>query len=212
MAILRIAHMGHPVLRYPAAPIKDPADPAVRRLAEDMQETLEHIAGNGVAAPQVYVPIRLVVYRITPAKIPAGSGWQTVPWTVMVNPVITPVNDEKFLTWERCLSLPGLHGKVPRFAHICIRFQDLAGNAVEREATGSHAAVLQHEVDHLDGLLYPMRMNDMTTFGFNVEPGALAADGDNETLEPLFQKMVDDWPDRDKWQAWARSKEGPGVD
>lgn len=203
MAILRIAHMGHPVLRYPAKPVTDLNDPAVHRLAADMQETLEHIPANGVAAPQVYVPIRLVVYRITPSKIPAGSGWQTVPWTVMVNPVITPQSEETFLTWERCLSLPGLHGQVARYANITIRFQDLEGKTVEREANGSHAAVLQHEVDHLDGMLYPMRMTDMTTFGFNAEPGALVDASKTETLEPLFQDMVDAWPDRKKWQAWA---------
>ena len=206
MAILRVAQMGHPVLRYPAELVTDLDDPAVHRLAADMQETLEHIAANGVAAPQVYVPIRLVVYRITPSKIPAGSGWQTVPWTVMVNPVITPQTDKTFMTWERCLSLPGLHGQVPRYANITIRFQDLEGKAVEREADGSHAAVLQHEVDHLDGLLYPMRMTDMTTFGFNAEPGTLAAASQIETLEPLFQDMVDAWPNRKKWQAWAKDR------
>jgi peptide deformylase len=206
MAILRIAHMGHPVLRYSAEPVTDLSDPALHRLAADMQETLEHIAANGVAAPQVYVPIRLVVYRITPSKIPAGSGWQTVPWTVMVNPVITPQSEETFMTWERCLSLPGLHGQVDRYANITIRFQNLEGKTVEREADGSHAAVLQHEVDHLDGLLYPMRMTDMTTFGFNAEPGTLATAGNTETLEPLFQDMVDAWPDRKKWQAWAAER------
>jgi len=206
MAILRIAHMGHPVLRYPAEPVSNADDPAVRRLAADMQETLEHIGANGVAAPQVYAPIRLVVYRIQESKIPAGSGWKTVPWTVMVNPVITPQSDEKFLTWERCLSLPGLHGQVPRYANISVRFQDLEGKTIEREADGSHAAVLQHEVDHLDGLLYPMQMTDMTTFGFNAEPGTLAAASARETLEPLFQDMVDEWPDREKWQAWAATK------
>jgi peptide deformylase len=187
MAILRIAHMGHPVLRYPAEPVTDLNDPAVHRLAADMQETLEHIPANGVAAPQVYVPIRLVVYRITPSKIP----------------VITPQSEQTFLTWERCLSLPGLHGQVARYANITIRFQDLEGKTVEREANGSHAAVLQHEVDHLDGMLYPMRMTDMTTFGFNAEPGALVDASKTETLEPLFQDMVDAWPDRKKWQAWA---------
>ena len=109
----------------------------------------------------------------------------------MVNPVITPQTDETFMTWERCLSLPGLHGQVPRYANITIRFQDLEGKTVEREAHGSHTAVLQHEVDHLDGLLYPMRMTDMTTFGFNAEPGTLAAAGQIETLEPLLQDMVD---------------------
>ena len=206
MAILRIAHMGHPVLRHQAEPISDPGHSDVRRLAADMKETLEHIGANGVAAPQVYVPIRLVVYRIQDSKIPAGSGWQTVPWTVMINPVITPQSDEKFLTWERCLSLPGLHGQVPRYANITVRFQDHDGNTIEREADGSHAAVLQHEVDHLDGLLYPMQMTDMTTLGFNAEPGTLATASENETLEPLFQDMVDAWPDRKKWQDWAAAK------
>ena len=123
----------------------------------------------------------------------------------MVNPVITPLSEEKFLTWERCLSLPGLHGKVPRYARIGITFIDHDGNTLEREADGSHAAVLQHEVDHLNGVLYPMRMTDLSTFGFNVEPGALARESEVEALEPLFQRMVDEWHDRDKWRAWERA-------
>src|SRR4029079_12735532 len=127
MAVLRIAKMGNPVLLQKAAPVEDPSAPEIRRLAADMQETLEDIGASGLAAPQVFVSKRVVVYRIIAARIPQGSGLQPRPWTVMVNPVITPKSDSKTPVWERCLSIPGLHGKVPRHLDINIRYQDLEG-------------------------------------------------------------------------------------
>src|SRR3954471_16698007 len=115
MAVLRIAKMGNPILMQVAAPVEDPTAPEIRQLAADMQETLEDIGASGLAAPQVFVAKRVVVYRIIASRIPPGSGLLPPPSPLMVNPVITPRAAETAPVWERCLSIPGLHGKVPRF-------------------------------------------------------------------------------------------------
>ena len=127
MAIRQIAKMGHPILRKKATPVDDPTDPDIARLAGDMRDTLEWIGAAGIAAPQVYDGRRVVVYRILASRIPPGVALEPLPWTVMVNPDITPLSDEVGLIWERCLSLPGLHGKVPRHKQIEIRYQTLDG-------------------------------------------------------------------------------------
>ena len=201
MAILRVARMGHPVLRRVAAPITDPTDPEVARLAADMRETLEHIGASGIAAPQVFVSKRLVVYRMIAARIPADSGIQPVPWTVLVNPVITPLTDETMPVWERCLSIPGLHGKVPRYPELSISYQTLAGETVSQEAHGTWAALLQHECDHLDGILFPMRMTDLSLLAFDDAPGPLAAEARDGAglIDPLFLDLVGRWPTRERW-------------
>src|SRR6187549_3098388 len=124
MGVLRIAKMDNPVLLEKAAPVADPTAPEIRRLAADMQETLEDIGASGLAAPQVFESKRVVVYRIIAARIPEGSGLQPRPWTVIVNPVITPKTNEKTPVRERCLSIPGLHGKVPRYLKIQMTYQD----------------------------------------------------------------------------------------
>jgi peptide deformylase len=203
MAILQIAKMGHPVLRRVAARVDDPTDPEIARLAADMQETLEDIGASGVAAPQVFVEKRVVVYRMIAARIPAGSGLEPVPWTVMVNPEITPLTDTKVPVWERCLSIPGLHGKAPRWPRISITYQELDGETVSHEAHGSWAALLQHECDHLDGILYPMRMDDLSLLAYNDAPGALAeeAAGGADKIDPLFLDLVERWPTRERWIA-----------
>ena len=201
MAILNIAKMGHPVLRRVAARVEDPTDPEIARLAADMRETLEDIGASGLAAPQVFVEKRLVVYRMIASRIPAGSDIEPVPWTVMANPEITPLTQDKLLVWERCLSIPGLHGKVPRFPRISISYQTLAGETVEQEAHGTWAALLQHECDHLDGMLYPMRMDDLSTLAFNDAPGPLAEEAATQPdrLDPLFLDLVERWPTRARW-------------
>ena len=201
MAILNIAKMGHPVLRRVAARIEDPTDPEIARLAADMRETLEDIGASGVAAPQVFVEKRLVVYRMIASRIPADSDIEPVPWTVMVNPEITPLDEDKVLIWERCLSIPGLHGKVPRFPRISFSYQTLAGDAVEQEAHGTWAALLQHECDHLDGILYPMRMDGLSTLAFNDAPGPLAEDAATQPdrMDPMFLDLVERWPARARW-------------
>ena len=201
MAVLRIAKMGNPVLLQKAAPVEDPRAPEIRRLAEDMQETLEDIGASGLAAPQVFVGKRVVVYRIIAARIPEGSGLEPRPWTVMVNPVIAPRSEAKTPVWERCLSIPGLHGKVPRWLDITITYQDLDGRTVSHEAKSSWAALLQHECDHLDGIVYPMRMTDLSLLAYNDEPGPLAREvaADPQGIDPLFLDLVERWPARARW-------------
>jgi peptide deformylase len=171
MALLKIARMGNQVLKNVAEPVADPTDPEVATLAADMMETLEDIGGNGLAAPQVHVSKRVVVYRIAPHQIPAGSHFKPLPWTVLINPVIEPLTDEKKLIWERCLSIPGLHGMVPRYTRVRCTAQAMDGSSIERVTRGFHAMLLQHECDHLDGILYPMRMTDLSTLAFNSELG-----------------------------------------
>jgi len=202
MAILAIAKMGHPVLRRVAAKVDDPTDPAIARLCADMRETLEDIGASGLAATQVFIEKRIVVYRVGASRIPAGSDLRLVPWTVMVNPEITPLTKDKVAVWERCLSIPGLHGKVPRYPRISIRYQALDGSSVELEARSSWAALLQHEVDHLDGMLYPMRMDDLSMLAFNEAPGALAEEAAAcpDQIDPLFLDLVERWPGRKRWQ------------
>src|SRR6185436_6557245 len=125
----------------------------IRKLAQDMQDTIEDIGASGLAANQIFVPKRVVVYRMIASRIPKGSGLQPRPWTVMINPVITPKAQKKTDVWERCLSIPGLHGKVPRYVDISIEYLDLEGTRHRHDAFSSWAALLQHECDHLDGVL-----------------------------------------------------------
>ncbi|CAA7613559.1 peptide deformylase [Magnetospirillum sp. UT-4] len=167
MPILKIARMGHPVLARPAEPVADPTAPDIRRLVADMIETLEDAGGAGLAAPQVHVPLRVVVFRVPPGRdAPKQDGAGEVPLTVLVNPVVEPLDGELRLGYEGCLSIPGLTGAVPRFHRVRYRGFGLDGAVVEREAEGFHARVAQHECDHLDGVLYPARMPDLATFGF----------------------------------------------
>jgi peptide deformylase len=168
-----------------------------------MQETLEDIGASGLAANQVFVAKRVVVYRIIAARIPEGSGLVPRPWTVMVNPVVTPRSETMTPVWERCLSVPGLHGKVPRYLHIHITYQDLQGQVHSHDAKSSWAALLQHECDHLDGIVYPMRMADLSLLAYNDEPGPLAKEvaADPKGIDPLFIDLVERWPGRRRWFA-----------
>ncbi len=164
MAILKIARMGHPVLRGIAQPIADPTAPDVRRLVQDMVETLADAGGVGLAAPQVHVPLRLVIFFV-----PAQRAAEEVPLTVLINPVIEPLNDQMEEGGEGCLSLPGLVGTVPRFMSIRYSGFGLDGQPILRQAQGYHARVAQHECDHLDGILYPARIQDFSRFGYAEE-------------------------------------------
>jgi peptide deformylase len=201
MAIRQIAKMGHPVLRRIAAEVPDPTALEIARLAADMRETLEHIGATGIAATQVFVEKRVVVYHIPADRIPADATWGPVPWTTMVNPVLTPTTEEKQLVWERCLSIPGLHGQVSRHARVTARYQTLEGEQVEIEASGTWATLLQHECDHLDGMLFPARMSNMDTLAYNEAPGALADDIAirGSEIDPRFHAIVSAWPDRERW-------------
>ncbi|MDD9991309.1 MAG: peptide deformylase [Rhodospirillales bacterium] len=184
MAILKIARMGHPVLSCPALPVADPTAPAVARLIEDMMETLEDANGAGLAAPQVHAPLRLVIFRVPPGRETAGeesADGEPAPSsdlespTVLINPAIEPIGERMVEDLEACLSLPGLAGIVPRHDHIRYRWTDTEGRNHECEAQGFHARVVQHECDHLDGILYPMRMTDLSTLTFTSELGRPAA-------------------------------------
>ncbi len=168
-SILKIARMGHPVLRGVAEPVADPAAPEIRQLVADMVETLEDIGGAGLAAPQVHVPLRLVIFTVPEARVTGQPLDQSQALQVLINPVIEPLGPEKELGWEGCLSVPGLRGAVPRFARIRYRGLDHEGGVVDRSVEGFHARVVQHECDHLDGVLYPQRMEDMRLFSFSEE-------------------------------------------
>lgn len=169
MAILKIARMGHPVLRRIADPVTDPTDAAIRRLAADMAETMIDAGGVGLAAPQIHESLRIIVFRVPGERRESGEDDGPSGITVLVNPEIEPVGDGMLSGWEGCLSIPGLRGLVPRHARIHYRGFDLDGNPVEREAAGFHARVVQHEVDHLDGVLYLERMDDLRRLGFTEE-------------------------------------------
>ncbi len=160
MALLKIARMGHPALRAPAAVVDDPKAPWVARLVADMVETMEDADGAGLAAPQVHQPHRIVVFRVPEERLTEMAGDTAEDLTVLINPVVELVGRERALGWEGCLSVPGLRGVVPRHLRIRYRAAGLAGEAIEREVEGFHARVVQHECDHLDGILYPQRMTD----------------------------------------------------
>jgi len=175
MTIRKIALMGHPVLRKPALPVADPTAPDIRRLVDDMIETMMDANGAGLAAPQVYQSLRLVVFQAPAARTPpeALDGDEafdhTAALTVLINPVIEILSPETALGWEGCLSVPGLRGLVSRADHIRYRGLDLDGQLITRVARGFHARVVQHECDHLDGILYPQRMHDLSMLMFNSE-------------------------------------------
>jgi peptide deformylase len=174
MAILKIARMGHPVLARKAQAVADPTAPEIRRLVADMVETMIDANGAGLAAPQVHVPLRLVVFQAPDGRSDPGLAEDerfdhTAPLTVLINPEIEVVGQEMEGGWEGCLSVPGLRGFVERPFHIRYRGVDHEGRAIARTAKGFHARVVQHECDHLDGRLYPSRMNDLGKLIFESE-------------------------------------------
>ena len=191
MAILKLARMGHPVLKRTADAIDDPTAPEIRRLIADMLVTLADASGVGLAAPQVHVPKRLVIFHIPEGRAREaldddmeegedeedeeddeenGNG-DAVPMTVLINPEIEALSDETVIGVEGCLSLPDMIGRVPRFRHIRYKALTPDGSNIEREVSGFHARVVQHECDHLEGILYPMRMEDLSTLGYVDEMG-----------------------------------------
>lgn len=165
--------MGHPVLRKPAAPISDPLDPEVQRLIDDMIETMIDANGAGLAAPQVYEGLRLVIFQAPGERAEAGGEAEafdhTAPLTVLINPVIEVLDAELQTGWEGCLSVPGLRGAVTRPSHIRYSGLDRQGKPLSRVARGFHARVVQHECDHLEGVLYPQRMQDLSLLIFETE-------------------------------------------
>ena len=169
MALLKIARMGHPVLRGVADRVDDPTAPWVRRLVEDMVETMEDAGGTGIAAPQVHQPYRLVMFRVPGERLTEMPGDVAQDLTVLINPLVETIGNERAFGWEGCLSVPGLRGVVPRHVRVHYRGTGLDGEVIEREVEGFHARVVQHECDHLDGILYPQRMTDHRLLMFNEE-------------------------------------------
>ncbi|CDG39256.1 MULTISPECIES: peptide deformylase [Asaia] len=167
MALLKIARMGHPVLLQRAQPIEDAHSLSVRQLVSDMIETMLDSRGAGLAAPQVHKSLRLFVYHVPEGR--CGPNEAPIPPRVLINPEIMPLGEEMMQCAEGCLSLPLLRGVVPRHAAIAYRGLDLDGSVIQGEARGFHANVLQHEYDHLDGILYTMRMTDFASFGYAEE-------------------------------------------
>ena len=163
MAILRIARMGHPILMKTAEPVLDATAPPILTLVNDMVETMMDAPGIGLAAPQVHAPLRVVVYRLPEGRVPLD---ETRDLTVLINPVITVLDETTELGTEGCLSLPGMRGLVPRPVRVRVQAETLGGETLDYEARGYHARVVQHECDHLDGILYPMRMESLETFGY----------------------------------------------
>jgi peptide deformylase len=167
--IRRIVRMGDPVLLRVADPIVDPTTPEIRALAEQMAATMHAAPGVGLAAPQIGLSTRIIVFIVPEHRTTGHPGDRAEALNVLINPEITPLDDEIVLGWEGCLSIPGLKGEVPRHGRIGYRGLDLEGRLVEREATGFHARVVQHEVDHLNGILYPSRMTNLAKLGYNAE-------------------------------------------
>ncbi len=173
--VLQVVPMGHPILKECCKLVEDPLDLEIQNLIKDMEATVEYIGCSGLAAPQVLVPVRVVIFRVM--KTTTNPGYQLtpeydpegVPWTVMINPKVSPLSEEITIGWESCLSLPGLLGKVPRYHSIRYTYLNQHGKEVSCIAHGFHARVVQHECDHLEGILYPQRMKNMADFGFKQE-------------------------------------------
>ena len=169
MAILKIARMGHPVLHQIAETVDDPTDPGIARLINDMIDTLQDSAGIGLAASQVHVSKRVVIFFVPESRSGEDEEESETELTIMINPVIEPLSDKTNLDWEACLSVPNLKGAVERYSHIKYSWSTPVGKRKERVASGFHARAVQHECDHLDGILYPMRMTDLTLLGYAEE-------------------------------------------
>jgi peptide deformylase len=155
--------MGDPLLRAVAAPVTR-FDSALTELVTDMDETMRALNGAGIAAPQIGVSARIVIFELT--DNPRYPHLTPVPYTVLVNPLITPLGEEQEEGWEGCLSVPGMRGLVPRFRRLRYQGFDALGAPIDRTVEGFHARVVQHEVDHLDGILFPQRVRDLRNFGF----------------------------------------------
>jgi peptide deformylase len=157
--------MGDPRLWQKSDPVTDFKDPFLKELLVDMRDTMAHLNGAGLAAPQIGVGLRVVIFGVK--SNPRYPDVEQVPDTVLINPVLQPLSTEMEEGWEGCLSVPGMRGFVPRFAQLRYSGYDEHGKHFQRDVSGFHARVVQHEVDHLDGVLYPMRIRDLTKFGFN---------------------------------------------
>lgn len=184
MTVRTILKMGNPALHVVSQPVADPGAPQVRELLVDMRDTLDSVSGIGIAAPQLGVPLRVILYCIPPSRIPEGAASPPVPWTALINPSIEPLSPQTVDLWERCLSLPGLYARVPRYNHIRVRHQSQDGEWHSMECHGYHATLLQHEYDHLEGVLYPSKMR---------QPGDLAYASEVCGSSGVFGYAVDEF-------------------
>jgi len=176
MAIRPVIRMGDPRLLKPAAPVGNFGTAELAELLEDLRDTMKQQGGVGIAAPQIAVPLRVVIFGFERSERYPDAA--PVPETVLINPELTPLSEEIEESWEACLSVPGMRGLVPRYQKLRYRGFDELGNRIDRSVDGFHARVVQHEVDHLDGMLYPMRIRDLRNFGFAdvIAPGVVTDD------------------------------------
>lgn len=169
MTIKSVLRMGEPCLLLKAAPVEQFNTPELHALISDLEDTMLAMNGAGIAAPQIGESIRVVIFgqkATDDTKNPRYPDADAVPYTVLINPVITPVGNEMEEGWEGCLSVPGMRGIVPRYVRLHYAGFDQYGNAIDRLVSGFHARVVQHECDHLDGVLYPMRIENLKDFGY----------------------------------------------
>ena len=164
MPIRSVLRMGDPVLLQKAAPVEHFDTPELHALVRDLEDTMRYMEGAGIAAPQIGVSQRVVIFGVS--KNPRYPDAEEVPYTVLINPVLAPIGEQIEDGWEGCLSVPGMRGVVPRYARLHYTGFDQYGKRIDRMVSGFHARVVQHETDHLDGILYPMRIRDLAQFGF----------------------------------------------
>jgi peptide deformylase len=164
LSIKTLLRMGEPLLLQQAQPITAFDTPELHALIQDMQDTMTDMNGAGIAAPQIGVSLQVVIFGV--GSNPRYPDAEQVPYTVLINPVLSPVNNETEDDWEGCLSVPGMRGIVPRFTRLHYKGHDQFGNPIDRLVSGFHARVVQHECDHLLGILYPMRITDLSQFGY----------------------------------------------
>lgn len=167
MAVRPVLRMGDERLLRISQPVQRFDTPELHALIADMQDTMQALSGAGLAAPQIGVPLRLVIFGIE--ANPRYPDAEPVPQTVLINPVITPLDPAMEEDWEGCLSVPGMRGLVPRYLRLRYQGCDARGAVIDRTVENFHARVVQHECDHLDGVLYPMRIHDLRNFGFTEE-------------------------------------------
>jgi len=164
MTVQTVLKMGHPLLRQVAVAVADFHGGELRRLIADMDETMRAQSGAGIAAPQIGVSLRIVIFEVT--ENPRYPHVAPIPYTVLINPEVTALDANEEEGWEGCLSVPGMRGLVPRARRVRYQGFDPSGAPIDRTVEGFHARVVQHEVDHLDGILYPQRIRDLKDFGF----------------------------------------------
>ncbi len=164
MAIKTVLRMGEPLLLQQAQPVAAFNTPELHALIEDMQDTMQAMNGAGIAAPQIGESLQVVIFGV--GANPRYPDAELVPYTVLINPTLNFIGDEIEEDWEGCLSVPGMRGVVPRYTRLHYTGFDQFGNSIDRLVSGFHARVVQHECDHLQGILYPMRITDLSQFGF----------------------------------------------